>query len=66
MKYLVARSTCMWVRQFVGWANDRAKQFHACDNSEIAMKIETELGQAKIHVNDNMRSKKSNKKHTHK
>lgn len=58
MKYLAKRSTWMWVRKSAGWANVRAKQFHACDNSEIAMKIETELGKASIRVNDNKRSKK--------
>jgi len=56
----------MWVRQCAGWANIRAKQFHACDNSEIATIIETELGQARILVNDNRRSKKSSKQHPHK
>lgn len=51
----------MWVRQFASWANVCAKQFYAYDNSEIATKIETELGQASIYVNDNKRSKKSSK-----
>ena len=41
----------MWVRSFSGWENVRAKQFHACDNSEIATKIETDLGKARIYVN---------------
>jgi hypothetical protein len=56
----------MWVRQFAGWANVRAKQFHACDNSEIATKTETELGQASIYVNDSKHSKKSSKQYSHK
>ena len=43
-----------------------AKQSHACDNNEIAMKIETDLGQARIYVNDSRSSKKSIKKHSHK
>lgn len=59
-------STCMWVRPFIGWANVYEKQFHACDNSEIAKKIETELRQARIYVNDNRCSKKSRKQHSHK
>jgi len=48
----------MWVRQFVSWANVYAKQFHACDSSEIAMKFETELGEAIIYVNNSRHSKK--------
>jgi len=61
MKDSTNKSTCMWARQFVGWANVRAKQFHACDNSEMETKIETDLGQASICVNDSKPSKKSNK-----
>ena len=56
----------MWVRQFASWANVCAKQFHACDNSEIATKIETELGKASIYVKDNKRSKKSSKQYSYK
>ncbi len=56
----------MWVRSFTGWANIRAKKFHACDNSERATKIETELGQARIYVNDNRCSKKSSKQYLYK
>ena len=51
----------MWVRQLASWANVHAKQFHACDNNEIATKIETELGEAIIYVNDRKNSKKSRK-----
>ena len=58
MEYSKNRSTCMWVRQFVGWVNVRAKQFHACDNSEIETKNESELGKVSIHVNDIKNSKK--------
>ena len=56
----------MWVREFIGWANIRAKQFHACDSSEIATKTETELEQASIHVNDSKHSKKSRKQYSYK
>ena len=44
MKDLANRSTCMWVRQVIELATVREKQFHACDNSEIATKTKTELG----------------------
>ena len=66
MKYSANRSTCMWVRQFIGWVNVRAKQFHACDNSEIATKTETELEEASIHVNNSKCSKKSSKQYSYK
>jgi len=56
----------MWVRQFASWANIYAKQFHACDDSEVAMKTKIELGQASIYINDNKRSKKSSKQYSHK
>ena len=56
----------MWVRQCAGWANVRAKQSHACDNSEIAKKNEPELGQASTYVNENQHSKKSRKQYSYK
>ena len=54
------------VRQFTSWANVRAKQFHASDNGEIAMKIEIELVQDSIQVNENRHLNKSMKQHSHK
>jgi len=56
----------MWVKSFVSWENVHAKKFHACDSSEIEMKIEAELGQSRIYINGSMHSKKSRKKHSHK
>lgn len=52
--------------QFSGWENVHAKQFHACDSSDIATKTETELGQASIHVNNSKRSKKLSKQYSYK
>ena len=66
MEYTTNISTCMSVRYFAGWANVYAKQFHACDSSEIAMKTETKLGQASIYVNNNKRSNKSSKQYSYK
>lgn len=66
MKDSSNKSTCMWVRQFIGWENICAKQFHACDNSEIATKTETKLRQANVYLNDNKHSKKSRKQYSHK
>lgn len=66
MKDSANKTTCMWVRHFSGWANIRAKQFHTCDNSEIATKTDTELGQPRIHVNNSRHSKKSRKQYSHK
>ena len=59
-------TTCTWVRRVAESTNVRAKKFHACDNDEIAMKLEIVLGQASIHVNDRKRSKKSSKHYLHK
>lgn len=56
----------MWVKRVTESKIVRAKQFHACDNSEIETKIEIVLGQANMHVNDNKHSKKSRKQHSHK
>ena len=55
------RSTCMWVRPFTDWTNVHAKHFDACDSNEIATKIETKLGQARIYANNNRHSNKSRK-----
>ena len=63
MKDSVNESTCMWVKRVTELANVRAKQFHACNNNEIAMKTETVLGQASMHVNNRKFSKKSRKQH---
>ena len=59
-------TTCMWARRAAGSLIVREQQFHACDNSEIATKTETVLGQASILVNDNKHSMKSNKQYSHK
>ena len=66
MKYSANRSTCMWVSQFVSWANVHAKQFHACGNSEIETKTKVDLGLASVYVNDRKHSNKSSKKYSHK
>ena len=66
MKDSVNKSTCMWERPFAGWANVRAKQFHACNNSEIATKTKMVLVQASMHVNERRHSNKSSKQHSHK
>ena len=52
----------MWVKQVVKLVTVRAKQFHAYDNNEMPMKIETVLVQASMHVNDIKRSQKSRNK----
>jgi len=46
----------MWVKQVAESSTVRAKQFHACDNSEMLMKTETVLVQETMHVNDNKHS----------
>ena len=51
----------MWVKRFASYASVHAKQFHACDSSEIGMKNETGLGQASVHVNESNILKKSSK-----
>ena len=57
----------MHVGEAVCWLGDvYVKQFHACDDNEIAIKTETELGKSSIHVNDNKHSKKSRKQYSHK
>ena len=56
----------MWVKRFAGLEIFRTKQFHACDNNEIARKTETVIGHASIHVNENKHAKKSSKQHSHK
>ena len=66
MKDSVNKSTCMWVKRVAESTTIRAKQFHACDNTKIASKIETMLGKTSIHVNDSKHSKKSRKEHSHK
>jgi len=62
MKDLENGTTCMWVKQVVKLVTVRAKQFHAYDNNEMPMKIETVLVQASMHVNDIKRSQKSRNK----
>lgn len=56
----------MRVKQVAESATIHAKQFHACDVSEMLMKTETMLVQAIMHVNDSKRSQKSSKEHSHK
>jgi len=58
--------TCMWVGRVVESVTTRAKQFHACDSSEIVMQTERMLVQASIHVNDNKCSLKSSRQHSYK
>ena len=56
----------MCVKRVAKSTTIREKQFHACDNSEIAMKTEMVLVHDSMHVNDNKHSKKSSKQHSHK
>jgi len=56
----------MWVKRVAESETVRAKQFHACDNSEMLMKTETVLVQASMHSNDIKHSQKSSKQHSHK
>ena len=56
--------TCMWVKQVADLAAIHAKQFHACDNSEIGKKTETVLVQASMHVNESKHSRKSRKQYS--
>lgn len=56
----------MWVKWVSESTTIRAKQFHACDSSEIVTKTETVQVQASMHVNDSKCLKKSSKQHSHK
>lgn len=65
MQDLENGTTCMCVKQ-VTTAMARVKKCHACDNSEMQMKIEMVIVKANMHAHDIKRSQKSSRQHSHK
>ena len=56
----------MWVRRVIESTTIHEKQFHACDNNEIAMKIEMVLVQDSMYQNNNKRSLKLRRQRSYK